>query len=111
MPATVAYIGNELDAAGWRLAGALTFTPSPGAERQALEQARRAAALVLVSGPVARALPVAELEPALAALQPLLLVLPDHSAAEPLAVDPAERVRRLLGLEPPGAPAGQAAQP
>jgi|GEM_PF-5659836 len=99
MTATVAYIGNELDAAGWRLAGALTLVPAAGDERAALAQARSAAALVLVAGEVARALPGDCLEPALAALAPLLLVLPDEAGARPHALDPAERVRRLLGLE------------
>lgn len=96
---SLAYIGNALDAAGWRLAGALTLTPDDGGAVQALDQARRSAAIVFVSSEVARALPLAVLEPALAALHPLLLVLPDDSGAHPLAVDPAERVRRQLGLE------------
>jgi hypothetical protein len=39
------------------------------------------------------------LEPALAALQPLVLVLPDAGDAPPPPFDPAERVRRQLGLE------------
>jgi hypothetical protein len=96
---SLAYIGNALDAAGWRLAGAVTLTPAPGCEVQALDEARRAAALVLVASEVARALPLPVLESALAALRPLVLVLPDDSGAHPLAVDPAERVRRQLGLE------------
>jgi vacuolar-type H+-ATPase subunit F/Vma7 len=104
MTATVAYVGNEIDAAGWRLAGALTLVPAAGGERAALAEARAAAALVLVAGEVARALPAECLEPALAALQPLLLVLPDEAGARPHALDPAERVRRLLGLEAEASP-------
>lgn len=103
---SLAYIGNPLDAAGWRLAGALALSPAAGGEAQALDEARRSAAIVLVSSEVARALPLEVLEPALAALQPLLLVLPDDSSAHPLAIDPAERVRRQLGLEADPAGAG-----
>ena len=99
MKATLAYLGNAHDAAGWRLAGAEVNSPSPGAELQALAAARAAAAVVLVSSEVARALPLHELEAALAALDPLVLVLPDDSGRTLLAVDPAERVRRQLGLE------------
>jgi len=105
---TLAYIGNALDAAGWRLAGAVTYTPGPLAARQALAEARRSAAIVLVSTAVARGLPAAELEAALVALQPLVVVLPDEDGGAPLSVDPAERVRRQLGLDAE-APAAEAA--
>jgi hypothetical protein len=96
---TLAYLGNALDAAGWRLAGALTFTPAATEAVAALAAARQAAALVLIDRETASALPPGVLEPALAALQPLVLVLPDAADAPPLALDPAERVRRQLGLE------------
>lgn len=96
---TVAYLGNALDAAGWRLAGALTFTPAAGEAVTALAAARQAAALVLLDGETAGALPPDVLEPALAALRPLLLVLPEAGDAPPPAFDPGERVRRQLGLE------------
>jgi len=109
MKTTLAFIGNELDAAGWRLAGAAVLTPMPGAEAQAFDAVRGSAAVVLVGNAVARALPPDMLEPALAALQPLVLVLPDDRDAGPLAIEPAERVRRQLGVEgdvsaPAGAP-------
>jgi hypothetical protein len=103
---TLAYLGNALDAAGWRLAGAVVDSPLPGSEVAAFAAARASAAVVLVSSEVARALPMDVLEPALAALQPLVLVLPDDSGTRPLAFDPAERVRRQLGLEPEPATAG-----
>jgi vacuolar-type H+-ATPase subunit F/Vma7 len=96
---TVAYLGNALDAAGWRLAGALTFAPAAGEAVAALAAARQAAALVLLDSETASALPPDVLEPALVALQPLVLVLPDAGDAPPPPFDPAERVRRQLGLE------------
>lgn len=108
MTPTLAYLGNAQDAAGWRLAGALATAPMPGTEVQAFRAALNAAAVVLVAADVARELPAELLEPALAALQPLVLVLPDAAGGAPLASDPAERVRRQLGLES-DQPAGTAA--
>lgn len=108
MTPTLAYLGNAHDAAGWRLAGAIATAPMPGTEVQAFRAALSAAAVVLVATEVARELPAELLEPALAALQPLVLVLPDAAGGAPLASDPAERVRRQLGLES-DQPAGTAA--
>jgi|LNFM01.1.fsa_nt_gb vacuolar-type H+-ATPase subunit F/Vma7 len=107
----LAYLGNLQDAAGWRLAGACAVTPDPGGEVQALAAMMGTASVVLMSTEVARALPPDVLEPALTALQPLVLVLPDDAGGQTTAIDPAERVRRQLGIEqdpadvhPAGAP-------
>ena len=43
------YLGDEVSAAGFRLAGALVRTPPPGDETAALARARAQAPLVLVS--------------------------------------------------------------
>jgi len=93
----LAYVGGAVDAAGFRLAGARVASPAPGEESGALAQARSMAQVVLLSREVAAALPRSELEAALAALQPLLVVVPEGSRISPL--DPAERVRSQLGLE------------
>lgn len=93
----LAYIGDAVDAAGFRLAGARVFTPLAGEEGAALAQARGAAQLVLLSREAAAAVPRAELEKALAALQPLVAIVPEGDELSPL--DPAERVRAQLGLE------------
>jgi hypothetical protein len=95
----LAYLGNLHDAAGWRLAGAYAVTPAPGGEAPALTALLGTASVVLMSSAVARALPADVLEPALTALHPLVLVLPDDSGGLTAAIDPAERVRRQLGLE------------
>jgi vacuolar-type H+-ATPase subunit F/Vma7 len=94
----LAYVGDAVDAAGFRLAGARVFTPGPGEEAAALARARLAAEVVLLSSQVAAALPRGELESTLAALQPLAAIVPDGDRISPL--DPAECVRALLGLEP-----------
>ena len=93
----LAYVGDAVDAAGFRLAGARVFTPAAGEEAAALAHARDIAQVVLLSRDVAAALPRGELEAALAALQPLAVIVPDGGEISPL--DPAERVRAQLGLE------------
>jgi vacuolar-type H+-ATPase subunit F/Vma7 len=96
--AALAYVGDAVNAAGFRLAGARVFSPAPGEEAPALAQARSAAKVVLLSGEVAAALPRGELEAALAALQPLVAIVP-ASGGKVSPADPAERVRAQLGLE------------
>lgn len=93
----LAYLGPEPAAAAWRLVGAATWTPTQGEEQQAWQAARAAAQVVLLHPDLAERLPIAELEAALAAAQPLLLIMPEPSGASPF--DPAERVRAALGLE------------
>jgi vacuolar-type H+-ATPase subunit F/Vma7 len=95
----VAYVGHPLDAAGLRLAGVLALAPQPGAEVEAFERACAAAQVVLLGAQVAERLPEARLARALAATQPLVALVPDALAPVP-AADPAERARRVLGLEP-----------
>jgi vacuolar-type H+-ATPase subunit F/Vma7 len=98
MQTVFAYVGDAVSAAGFRLAGARTFSPSPGEEAGALAQARRVADLVLVSDEVAAALPRTELNALLTTLQPLVAIVPRPGEALS-ARDPAERVRAQLGLE------------
>jgi vacuolar-type H+-ATPase subunit F/Vma7 len=95
--ASFAYVGDALDAAGLRLAGALVWSPAPGAEASALREARAVADLVLLTAEVAERLPRDELEAALQAARPFTVLLPE--AGRPSAADPAERVRAQLGLE------------
>lgn len=97
MPAPC-FIGDEVGAAGFRLAGADVRIPAPGGEADALAAALRVAPLVLVSAGVAARLPARDLERALAALTPMTVVVPDLSGEAPWP-DPAERLRRQLGLE------------
>lgn len=96
--AALHYIGDEIGAAGWRLAGAAAAVPGPGAERAALDAARADAAFVLVAADVAARIDNAVLREALAALAPLVLVVPDTQGQVPLP-DFAARLRLQLGLE------------
>lgn len=96
--ATIAYVGDPVSAAGFRLAGARIWSPPAGGEAAALAQARRAAKVVLLSEEVGAALAPAQLDAALAALQPLVAIVPPAGGGVS-AADPAERVRVQLGLE------------
>ena len=92
------YLGDEVSAAGWRLAGALVRTPRPGEEAAALAWARSQAPLVLLSATVAAGIAEAALRSALSAPAPLVLIVPDLHGDVPLP-DLAARLRGQLGLE------------
>lgn len=92
----LAFVGDAIAAAGFRLAGVRTFVPRPGEEHAAFAQALEAAAAVFVSPAVAAKLEAAELDRALVASAPLVAIVPDDT---PPPFDPAERVRRQLGVE------------
>jgi vacuolar-type H+-ATPase subunit F/Vma7 len=92
------YLGDELAAAGFRLAGVETSVPEHGGEAAALAAACETAPLVLVSAAVAARIPEGAMRAATAALTPLVLVVPDLASATPLP-DLAARLRRQLGLE------------
>jgi vacuolar-type H+-ATPase subunit F/Vma7 len=92
------YLGDEVGAAGYRLAGARVRTPPRGEARAALERALSEAPLVLVSATVAAGIGEPILRLALAATAPLVLVVPDVNGTTPLP-DVAVRMREQLGLE------------
>ena len=92
------YLGDELGAAGYRLAGAEVDCPARGGETAALARARARAPLVLLSAAVAAGIAEAELRRALAAPAPLVLIVPDLHGEVPLP-DLAARLRAQLGFE------------
>jgi vacuolar-type H+-ATPase subunit F/Vma7 len=92
------YLGDEVSAAGYRLAGARAEVPEPGGEAAALAAAREQAPLVLVSAAVAARIAERDLRSALAALTPLTLIVPDLRGEAELP-DIAARLRHQLGLE------------
>ncbi len=93
-----AYVGDPVQAAGFRLIGAQCWVPEPGGERAAFLAARKEAEAVFISAAIAERLPRTELDTALAAGRPLLLLVPSPGA-DPSPLDPAERVRAQLGLD------------
>jgi vacuolar-type H+-ATPase subunit F/Vma7 len=97
--ANVLYIGDEVTAAGYRLAGVETLVLDAEEGKSALQPAAIGAAeLILLSSRLAAALPAEELEQALARVTPLLTIVPDvfGAGAPP---DLAVEVRRALGIE------------
>jgi vacuolar-type H+-ATPase subunit F/Vma7 len=98
MPAPTIFLGDELSAAGYRLAGVDACVPAPGDEAACLDKALKEARLVLVGSRCARAIAPEALEAALALLVPLVMVVPEWDGT-PFAGEPANKVRRVLGLE------------
>ncbi|HOX90141.1 MAG TPA: hypothetical protein P5024_12635 [Burkholderiaceae bacterium] len=92
------YIGDEVSAAAYRLAGLAVRVPAPGEEAEALALARRSAPLVLMSAATAAAVPAEALRAALAALAPVTVIVPDVHERVPLP-DSTARLRRELGVE------------
>lgn len=95
--AGICFIGDEVAAAGFRLAGASVRVPEPGTEAAVLREEIRRGALVIVSRQIAERVDASELAQALASASPLLIVLPDARGLPP-AIDVAPRVRLQLGI-------------
>jgi vacuolar-type H+-ATPase subunit F/Vma7 len=94
----LAYIGDPLQCAAYRLAGFATWSPDPGAELEALQAALVGTQAVFISAEMASRLPRSRLEKALAAGSPLVAIVP-RTGGRASELDPAERVRSQLGLE------------
>jgi len=92
------YLGDEVTAAGYRLAGAHVRVPAPADANAAFEEARALAPLVIVSAAFAVHIDATELRAALTALQPLVLIVPDARGEIPRP-DLAARLREQLGME------------
>lgn len=92
------YLGDEVSAAGYRLAGLRVRVPERGDEATALAAARAEAPLVLVSAMVAARIADDVMRDAQTALTPLVLVVPDLVAGVAVP-DLAARLRKQLGLE------------
>ena len=92
------YLGDEVSAAGYRLAGAVARTPTAGEETAALRWARSCSPLVLLSTAVAAGIGAEVLRAALSAPAPLVVIVPDLQGEVPLP-DLATRLRGQLGLE------------
>ena len=91
------YIGDEVSAMAWRLAGLRVQVPR---DSETLDTVRRScgqASLVLISAATARQLPRGELDALLAQVQPAVVIVPDvrgHIALPDLST----QLRRQLGV-------------
>lgn len=94
--AAAVYLGDEVHATGYRLAGLRVVVPEAGREGPALAAALASADLVLLSADLAAVIPESMLQRAQSASAPLLVVVPGVRKALP---DVAQRIRSRLGLE------------
>ena len=93
----VTYVGDEISALGYRLAGVHVEVAGGAELLDVFERACAESRVVLVSFGVAVSLPKDKLERARAASSPLILVLPDEKSEEEL-LDPGARARAALGM-------------
>jgi vacuolar-type H+-ATPase subunit F/Vma7 len=91
------YIGDEVSAAGFRLAGMRVLTPLPGQVLASIRRACEQAPLVLISTGTAQHLNAAELDELLAGIAPPVAIVPDVHGSVPMQ-DLATRLRRQLGV-------------
>lgn len=98
--ARVLYLGDEVTAAGLRLAGVETRVVAPGNTVPEVlhETLEDECDCVLLSAALARCIPAPQLQDALRRGAPLLAVVPDVRSEERLP-DLAAEVRGALGLE------------
>ena len=94
----VTYLGDAATAAAFALAGVEAHAPAAGEERAAFERACRESQLVLLGTRLARSLPPATLENALASLSPLVAIV-HYGEGHAAVPDVAARARRQLGID------------
>jgi len=91
------YLGDEVSASGYRLAGLRVRVPAAHQLPAALTAACKDAPLVLISAGIAQQLPAAQLEQLLANVTPPVVVVPDLRVQSRLA-DLSIRLRQQLGV-------------
>ena len=97
--AGVTFIGDEVTAQGFRLAGASIRVPEKKVVAASFADALRNADLVIITAEAAGELDADALEHAVRAASPLVLVIPD-AAFRVTPPDPADAVERVLGIAP-----------
>ena len=91
------FIGDEVSACGFRLAGMHVHVPQDDELVATLEWACAEAPLVLISANIAQQLPVAELDNYLARVFPPVVIVPDARSQAKLP-DIAYKLRQQLGV-------------
>jgi vacuolar-type H+-ATPase subunit F/Vma7 len=90
-------ISDELNALGWRLAGAQPLAADEHSVPERLAEARRGADLVLITADLAKRLPDSVLNAALLAEKPLIAVIPGlSSGSEPPDLE--QQIKHVLGI-------------
>lgn len=92
------FIGDEVTAAGYRLAGARTIVPPAGGVQQAFETALETTELLFITSACAAEISGPTLDHATRAGQPLVLLVPD-AGGRVMTPDLSVEVDRALGIE------------
>ncbi len=93
----LAVIADEVTALGWRLLGARVLLPEPDSLLDCWREALRVADVMLISAQYAAGIAPSELQAALLAEKPLVLVMADlRRRFEPPGIE--VEVRRALGV-------------
>lgn len=92
------FIGDEISASAYRLAGIEVRTPAPHELTATLQRVSAEFDLVLITAQYAQHLPREQLAKTQARLRPLLLVVPDVREQVPVP-DFAKALRSQLGVE------------
>ena len=96
MPAPI-YIGDEVSAAGYRLAGMQVYVPRANDYLNVLARACDEGELIFISASIVRHIPEQELDRYLTQLNPAVVVVPDVHLGSPM-LDLSTRLRRQLGV-------------
>ncbi len=92
-----AFIGDEVTAAGFRLAGFSVYTPAPEAITTLFDQLSEEMELLIITAEMAHSIPEKLLRRTFDRGNPLLLVIPDiRNRAQP--IDLAAELRQQLGM-------------
>jgi vacuolar-type H+-ATPase subunit F/Vma7 len=91
------YIGDEVSAAGYRLAGMRVYVPRENDCLNTLSQACEEGELIFISASIVQHIPEQELDRYLAQLTPAVVVVPDVHLGSPM-LDLSTRLRRQLGV-------------
>ncbi len=91
------FIGHEVDAAGYHLAGLRVRSPAADQLLDAIHWARDHAPLVLISADLAQHLPGSVLDSLLAGVTPPVVIVPSIHTTTPMP-DLETRIRQQLGV-------------
>lgn len=91
------YIGDEVSATGYRLAGLRVRSPSPDECEEVLKWACEEAPLILISAGLAESIPQPRLDECLSRQEPPIVVVPDVLGRTSMP-DLANRLRKQLGV-------------
>lgn len=92
------FIGDEISAAGYRLAGATVFSPAPPDMPDTFASACAQASVVMITAEASRHIPQARLNAAQSKPAPLVVVVEDIRGRVP-APDLEDLVHNILGLD------------